>query len=62
MNSGRESNELPDLSEKDEIRTVRTESELLTRTIPTSFVTRTAQDRRQALIGRKTRQRYGMED
>lgn len=35
---------------------------LLTRTMPTSFVTQSTQDRREALMGKITRQHYGMEE
>lgn len=61
MSSERKISEEPDLKVKDGAVVVKDEVGLLTRTIPTSFVTRATQERREALMGKITRQHYGME-
>ena len=62
MDLGSKANENPDLSVKENTSPVKDEVGLLTRTIPTSFVTRATQERREALMGKITRQHYGMEE
>ncbi len=63
MVSGREVSEESDLRTVEKVRVAeKNKVGLLTRTVPTSFVTRTTQERREARMAKITRQRYGMEE